>query len=80
MADRTAIHDVMTLAEVAEDRGIHYQTVKSAIASGALKEVRKSGATWLLLRSEIEAQWPNGGHRGRRISPSSPDRAGHQPF
>lgn len=68
MADRTAIYDVMTIQEAAEDRGIHVETVRSAVRTGRLQSIRQSGATWLLLRQEVEAQWPDGPHRGKVVS------------
>lgn len=63
MADRTALNEVLTIKEAAEEFGVSVKTIHSAVKDGRI-DARQSGATWLVLRDEVSAQWPNGPHRG----------------
>ncbi len=47
---------VMTVQEIADEFGIHRQTVYDAIERGYIP-ARRSGATWLVRRADAEARW-----------------------
>lgn len=51
-----ALETVMTAAEVAEVYNVDPATVRQTIARGAIN-ARKSGATWLILRSAADSFW-----------------------
>jgi hypothetical protein len=56
---RARLEEVMTAAEISEEFDITDQAVRDAISRGVIA-ARKSGGTWLLLRSDVIARW---GHK-----------------
>ena len=57
-AEKVALLDIMTTAEVAKEFGIADATVRQAIGHGFI-EARQSGSTWLLRRADATKRWGN---------------------
>lgn len=59
-----ALREVMTVREVADEYGVEVSTIRRTCINGWIL-ARKSGATWLMRRSDVIARW---GGKARSIA------------
>lgn len=67
-------HDLLTVAETAEELGLTVRGIQARLKRGALRGVRPSPRIWLVPRDEVEA-WKDRGKmkpgRPRKAEPAS---------